>query len=398
MRETFRILFLIRKNQLKNNGLATVMIRITINGKQVQFSSKVEIYPNVWSQKENKVVGDSYLHINNHLLKIQNDIKELYISLSSKMQHVSANRLKQAYLGNGQEMYLSYQFREQVKIFRTKAGRNISERTVDIYNLTHNRITEFLKMKYKRNDILIQEIDLLFLEYFYCYLRKEYNCSNNTTIKYMKRFAAIMNFAEKTGLLKINPFRLFRFQIEKKLPVYLIQEEVNILSNKKLTTKRLSKVRDAFIFSCYTGITFCDLSKLRFKDIESRGNTYWLIIMRQKTNTICQIPLLDEPLRIIKKYHTNFPNTDDNCFVFDMNSNQKTNEYLKEIANICGINKKVSFHTARHTFATLALDYGISLETVTKMLGRVSIRTTQIYANVSKRKIQQEMEKMKNIR
>lgn len=397
MRETFSILFFIRNSQLKNNGLATIMIRITIKGEQRQFSSKLEISPVAWSQKENKATAEPYLYINKYLTQIQDRIKELYLGLSLKMQFVSVDRLKQAYLSNGEEMWLSYQFREQVKIFRSRNGRNISERTVDIYKLTYNRITEFLKKKYKKDDILIQEINLLFLEHFYAYLRKEYNCSNNTTIKYMRRFAAVMNFAEKIGLLKINPFHLFRFQIENKLPVCLTQEEVDIISNKKLVTNRLSKVRDVFIFSCYTGITFSDLCRLKLKDITSENDTYWLIIIRQKTNAICRIPLLEEPLRILQKYHTNFPNVNNNCFVFDMNSNQKTNEYLKEIVDICGINKKVSFHVARHTFATLALDYGISLETVSKILGHTSIRTTQIYANVSNRKIQQEMKKMKRI-
>lgn len=396
MRETFKILFFIRKDQIKNNSLATIMVRITIKGKQVQFSSKLEIAPSAWNQKENKAIEEPFLYINEYLTQIQTDIKRIYIKQSSEKQNVSVVRLKQTYLSNGEEMYLSYQFKEQVKIFRSKNGRNISDKTVDIYKLTHNRITEFLKKKHKRNDILIHEIDLMFLEHFYSFLRKEYRCSNNTVIKYMKRFAAIMNFAEKTGLLETNPFKQFRFHIEKIAPTYLTMDEVNSISNKNLITSRLSKVKDAFIFSCWTGIAFADICKIRKTNIEFRNGTFWLIVIRQKTNNISQIPLLDEPLKIISKYHPKFPNIEENCLLFDMCSNQKVNEYLKEIAELCNISKNLSFHVARHTFSILALNYGISLETISKMLGHMSIRTTQIYANISAYKIKNEMDKMKN--
>ena len=328
-------------------------------------------------------------------MKIEDDIKRLYISLSSKMQYVSAVRLKQAYLGNGEEMYLSYQFREQVKIFRSKNGHRISEKTIDIYVLTNRRIAEFMERKYRKNDILIQEIDLMFLEHFYTYLREEYQCTNNTAVKYMKRFAAIMNFAEKIGLLQINPFRLFRFKIEKKHPIYLTQNEIKTISKRVLMTNRLSKVRDSFVFSCFTGITFSDLCKVKISDIELREQTFWLIIERQKTANISHIPLLEEPLRIIKNYHPTFPNRNSNSLLFDICSNQKTNEYLKEIAELCGINKNLSFHVARHSFAVLALDRGVSLETISKILGHTNIRTTQTYANVSNRKVSIEMNKMR---
>lgn len=196
MRETFRILFFIRKNQLKNNRLATIMIRITINGKQIQFSSKLEIDPITWSPKENKAIKYPFLHINELLEEIRCNIKCLYFNLLSKHQIVSPTMLKHAYLGNGDEMLLSYQFKEQIKVFRSKNGRNISDVTANCYKLTHKRINEFLIKKYKKDDIMIQSIDLIFLERFYTYLRKEYSCSNNTSIKYMKRFAAILNFAE----------------------------------------------------------------------------------------------------------------------------------------------------------------------------------------------------------
>lgn len=395
MKETFRTLFFIRKNQLKDNGLATIMIRITINGKQIQFSSKLEIDPVAWSQKENRAIHEPFLYINELLQEIRAKIKDFYFNLLSKHQSVSPAKLKQVYLGNGNEMLLSYQFKEQVKIFRSKNGRNISAVTADCYKLTHRRINEFLLKKYKRKDIMIQDIDLVFLECFYTYLREEYNCSNNTSIKYMKRFAAILNFAEKIGLLKTNPFGLFRFHIEKKYPVYLTEDEVDLITGKTFMTERLNRVKDIFVFCCWTGISYRDVCNLRISDIECRNKQYWLVVIRQKTDNISQIPLLDVPLKILEKYHPNFNMDSSDKSIFSISSNQRVNEYLKEITNICGIRKNISFHCSRHTFATLALNKGVSLESVSKILGHTNIRTTMIYANVTNQKIELEMKKMR---
>lgn len=196
-------------------------------------------------------------------------------------------------------------------------------------------------------------------------------------MKYMKRFAAILNFAEKIGLLKINPFKLFRFHIEKKYPVYLTEDEVNIIAGKTFMTERLDKVRDVFVFCCYTGMSYRDACNLKVADIEYRNKQYWLIIIRQKTDNISQIPLLNIPLQILEKYHPDFHKDFSDKPLFSMSTNQKTNEYLKEIANICGIQKSISFHCFRHTFATLQLAMGTDIYTVSKMLTHKNLSTTQ---------------------
>lgn len=290
---------------------------------------------------------------------------------------------------------LSFQFKQQIKIFRAKSGRGISTATHDIYLLTERRLVEFLREKYNVSDILITRIDLLFLEKFYLFLQNEYKCKNNTIIKYMKRFAAILNFAEKIGLLKINPFKLFRFHIEKSYPTYLTENEIELITHKRFITERLNKVKDIFIFCCYTSISYRDVANLKLSDIQCRNKQYWLIIFRQKTDNISQIPLLDTPLKIIEKYQPKFNEKWGNEPLFSMSSNQKMNEYLKEIATICGIQKNLSFHVVRHSFATLALNKGVSLESVSKILGHTNIRTTMIYANVTNHKIEAEIDKMR---
>lgn len=212
----------------------------------------------------------------------------------------------------------------------------------------------------------------------------------------MKRFAAILNFAEKIGLLKINPFKLFRFHIEKKYPLYLTEDEVDLITHKIFLTDRLNRIRDVFVFCCWTGLSYRDVCNLKISDIQFRNKQYWLIIVRQKTNNISQIPLLDVPLKILENYHPDFHEYPCEKPLFSISSNQRTNEYLKEITNLCGIRKNISFHIARHTFATLALNKGVSLESVSKILGHTNIRTTMIYANVTNQKIESEMKKMSN--
>nr|WP_255498633.1 site-specific integrase [Dysgonomonas sp. ZJ709] len=281
-----------------------------------------------------------------------------------------------------------------------------------MYKLTLERLIEFMKLTYKVPDIHIYQIGLWFLEKFYQFLHKKYKCSTNTTIKYMKRFASIMNFAQKTGLIQVTPFNIFRFHTEKKEPVYLTEEELKRIMDKEFVTERLAVVRDAFVFSCYTGLSFSDIANLKFSDIQERNSLYRIRTGRRKTDSVSYIPLLDIPMKILDRYRRKYSDkckeinkieveteikqadriADDR--VFPIRSNQVTNEFLKEIADVCGIGKKVSYHTARHTFATLALSNGVSLESVSKMMGHTSIRTTQVYAQITNLKVKEEMEVM----
>lgn len=403
-RNTFSVLFFIKKNEVKRNGLATIMVRITINGQQTQFSSRMEVLPCLWSQKKQKVIVDkenklivpnNTEQINDKLFLLRSDIQRHYIHFSRGREFVSVHKLKQTILATGDQYLLSYQFREQMKIYRSKSGRNICKSTIDIYKLTWIRLVEFMEKRYKVSDINMNQIDLWFIERFFQHLRKEYKYSNNTTIKYMKRFASIMNFAERTGLLKSNPFKEFRFHLEEKQPIYLTQEEINQIYNKEFLTERLSLVRDAFIFSCYTGLSYADVQQLKPNDIVYRQGQYWLCIQRKKTGYFSSIPLLEIPLAIIENYKQKAQNTDkefnQNCLLFPVKSNQKTNEYLKEIGEICNINKRISYRVSRHSFAVMVLENGVSIESLSKMLGHRSMRTTQIYATITNRKVKSEM-------
>lgn len=391
-RSTFSILFFIKKNEPKKSGLSTIMIRLTIDHKQIQFNSKLEIEPQYWDQTTNRVLNicPKATEINRDLNKIRNRLLSLYVELSNERLVASPIKIKNAYLGYRDKASLLYVFNEHIKILRKRIGKNLTQYSCDKYQVTLNRLLDFLEKEYGLSDIQINDIDIRFLELFHLFLMDEYNCANNTALKYIQRFATVMIYAERTGILIKNPFIHFRYDYDKTETVYLTQKEVNSISNKHFITKRLNQVKDVFLFSCYTGLAFSDIQALTRHDIYEHleDNKLWIKIHRKKTNHPAHIPILPLVKDIIDKYNCEINNKP----IFPAITNQKMNEYLKEIAAVCGIDKNLSFHVARHTFATtVTLSKGVSIESISKMSGHTNIKTTQIYARITDNKISDDM-------
>lgn len=393
MNNRYRVLFFIKKNEPKKNGHSTIMIRITFNKERVQFSSGLDVKPAIWDQKAEKVIGKKQLanQINNRLDMIRTKLFTSYLDASNKGRDLSAQYIKNTFLGidNSRELMLVYQFKKQLKFFKTKTGFRLDQKTLSRYELTLNRVIEFMRSELGTDDIHIQKIDLYFIERFYFFIREKYSCINNTAIKYVQRLASIVSYACKIGLIDKNPFLLFNYRLDKTSPIYLNEDEINKIWRKKFLSKRLDQIRDYFVFSCFTGLSFIDMCSLKSDDIKvGPDKKLWIMILRQKTGLESNIPLLKIPLEIIKKYE------DENTSgknLFPIKSNQKTNEYLKEIADLCNIKKNVTFRVSRHSFATLAISNGVSIEAVSKMLGHTNVKTTQIYAQITSTKISKEM-------
>lgn len=230
----------------------------------------------------------------------------------------------------------------------------------------------------------------MFITDFEIYLRTVCDCSHNTTAKFMQFFKRIIIMARHNSWIYADPFVNYKIRLEKVDRAYLTQEEIDLIMQKEFATKRLEQVRDIFLFSCYTGLAYIDVKNLTKDNIrKSFDGNLWIMTKRQKTNVQTNIPLLDIPLKLIEKYEHKCPER-----LFPVPTNQKMNAYIKEIADLCGINKKLSFHVARHTFATLSIGYGVPIETVSKMLGHTNIKTTQIYARITDRKLSSDMEIM----
>lgn len=394
MKNTFNILFFIKKNEAKQNGYCTIMVRITIDGEYLQFSTKQEILPHLWNQKNGSASGRTIAarQVNDHLTTIRLDLHNHYRKLSDKYGKVFPLMVKNAYLTPEDYYMLGYQFEEQLKHLKSRIGKNLTKETYYRYELTWRRLQNFIKEKYNSSDIPLDKINLRFLEKFYLYLREKHDCANDTAQKFMQKLEAVLIYAEKLRVIPSNPFLFYTYQFDKKKPVYLTKQEIDRIWKKQFKTPRLTLVKDLFIFSCYTGLSFAEICNLRKDNIQKMNDgSSWIFIKRKKTDVMSYIPLLPIPIQLIGKYQ-NAKNED---LVFNTYTNQKTNEYLKEIAEVCGIRKNLIFHLARHSFATLALSYGVSIESISGMLGHTNITTTQIYAQITKQKIGEEMKGFK---
>lgn len=259
-----------------------------------------------------------------------------------------------------------------------------------VTSLKHTK--EFLEWKYNTQDIAIEKIDHAFITEYEFYLRSERKCANNTAVKYIKNFHKIINQCLANGWLDKDPFANYKSKVKEVIREFLDEKEISDIINKNLHIERLEVVRDIFIFSCYTGLAYIDVKQLTPDHIAMGiDGEKWIFKNRQKTDTTSKIPLLPVALDIIKKYE-NHPLCVNQNRLLPIMSNQRMNSYLKEIATLCNINKDLTFHIARHTFATtITLTNGVPLETVSKMLGHTSIKTTQHYAKIIDKKISHDM-------
>ena len=395
MRSTFNILFYIKRNEPKKDGRVVIMVRVTINGIRSQFSSKLLVQPEQWDSKNEWVKGQvaEARNLNRLLENIRSSLNVHYNKFMSIDGHVTPERLRNIFLGlDEQEQTIISFFDKYNDQYKLKVGMTSTHKTYIRFLLTRERLAEFMKRRYNLSDMSIKEITVSFIDEFYLYIRNNTECNHNSTLKFLQRIRTILYFAKNNGLSFTDPFGSFRFRYDKVNRGYLDQDELDILYTKKFPSARLSQVRDIFIFSCYTGLAYVDIFELTEDKIRKAFDGHlWIMTKRQKTDVNTNVRLLDIPLTILEKYK----DKQKNGKVLPMISNQKINDYLKEIADICGIEMKITFHVARHTFAsTVALGNDVPMESIQSMLGHADIKTTQIYAHMINRKLSRDMDKM----
>jgi site-specific recombinase XerD len=287
-------------------------------------------------------------------------------------------------------------FQQHNDQMKSLVGKDFSPATLERYKTSLEHTKSFMEWKYGVSDMDIRKMDFEFVSQYEFWLKTFRNCNHNTTIKYIANFRKIVNRCIRSGWLEKDPFIGFKMTKKEVIPEYLTDHELATMAAKKFSSERLSQVRDIFLFCCYTGLAFADVKKLKASEIGvGIDGSKWIFTNRQKTDTISRIPLLPIALDIIEQYKDH-PTCINSEKVLPVLSNQKYNEYLKEIANICGISKKMTTHTARHTFATtITLSNGVPMESVSKMLGHKNLKTTQHYARVLDRKISDDMNLLK---
>lgn len=396
-----RVLFWLYKSKMNRDMKAPIYLRLTVNGKKVQVSTRHFIKLADWDKDKQKVKGVSQESnlINTYITSTKAKILQIENSFTlAGSPQASAEYVKERLLGILPETksllqlfdYHNSQMKEQL-------GKGFREGTYKHYVVTYNKVKAFLKHEYKVDDFPLESLSHQFVNGFYDYLKITQNLSSNTAMKKIKQLKKVITIALKNEWLTKNPFASFKAYYRDPKREALTQEEIDLLASKSFSTERLTVVRDVFLFSCYTGLRFSDVQKLTPENVmKGIDGGQWLTVDTIKTGDRCNIPLLPAALQLLEKYSTH-PECLNKGVLFPTRSNQKTNEFLKEIADIAGIKKKLHFHLARHTFATtITLNNGVSLEAVGKMLGQKNIRTTQIYAKMNDTRISNEMNLVRN--
>lgn len=396
MNKTFGLLFYLKKSKVDTQGKAPIYLRITVDGRRSEISIKRKADINKWCNKANKVTGktEEVRELNAYIDILTSKIYHHQRELIHDNKEITAETIKNKLLGveDKQRTILTI-FQTHNNQVRKLVGKEFSAGTLERYITVRKHIENFIKLQYKVSDLSVKKIDHQFITDFEFYLKTERNCGHNSTIKYIKNFKKIVRIALANNWITLDPFLNYKVRLKEVERQYLSEEEIQTMLNKNLHIPRLELVRDVFIFCCFTGLAYSDVKKLTNDNlVMGIDGEMWIKTKRTKTDTRSNIPLLPTALMILDKYKEH-PEVEIKEVLLPVLSNQKSNAYLKEIADLCGITKNLTTHLARHTFATtVTLTNGVPLETVSKMLGHKSITTTQHYAKIIDRKVSDDMQ------
>ena len=395
-RTTFGLLFYIRRDKTNKKGEAPVFMRLTINGERADASIKRFIEPHAWNSAKGKANEKSRggKDLNLYLDAISANILRIQRDLELDKKEVSAQIILNRYLGKEQSdrHTLMEVFRAHNEKCRALSGISLAPGTVIRYETTLRLTEEFLQKSYQKEDCYLDEVTNQFIEDFEFFLKTVRRCCHNTTSKYLMNFKKIVRIALAKGWMKKDPFAQIRFHLDPVEREFLEKQELKAMLNKAISIPRLAQVRDIFCFCCLTGLAFTDVQQLKEEHLVADiHGKIWIRKARQKTKNMCNIPLLDEAQKIIDRYRDH-PYCQTHGVLLPVCSNQKMNSYLKELSDICGIRKNLSTHCARHTFATLTLASGATIDNVAKMLGHANVNMTRRYAKVLDSSIMRDME------
>lgn len=394
-RSTFKLLFYLKKNEPKKNGNVPVMGRITIDGTPKSFSTKLDINPNNWDLKHGRVLGKSAQALSTNL-KLDNmrvRISKIYDDMLKDEGFATAQKVKLSFLGVGvMDDAILKVFKDQNTDFEKMVSKGKrSQNTYNKYKTVYNHLCEFIRERYHRDDMAFRELTSDFIREFDFFLRIDKECTHNTVWVYTMPVIALADLAIKKGLIRQNPFEDYEISMEETDRSYLLKEDVEKLMILKPSNSKYELVKDLFIFSCFTGLSYIDIKKLKWSNIQSFFDGHqWIISRRKKSDVASNVRLLEIPRRIIEKYR----GITRNDYVFSVPSNATCNGHVRKLMAEAEIvtEQKITFHTARHTFATMFLTEGVPLESLSKMMGHKNISTTQIYAKITSQKISKDMD------
>lgn len=396
-RDSFRVLFFLKKTKLLKNGEASVCMRITVNGTRVENNIRKSIDPALWSQAKETARGKSRraCDLNTYIEEARIKLYQIFCELELQNRPVTAHLLQELFFGQEKPKEvrtLLGTMQEHNDQCRALVGTDYALIMVRRYESCRRYLAELIRQRYGKEDLPLAEVNGELVRAFAFYLKTEKGCQQNTVIRYMKCLKKITNLARANDWMAKDPFLGIRFHEKEVVREFLTMDELQTIYRKEFPLERLTLVRDVFIFAAFTGLAFIDVQQLAPEHIarDNNGNL-WIRKPRQKTKNMCNIPLLDIPQEILRKY-ADHPTCRKKGVLLPVPCNQKMNSYLKEIADICMIRKNLTTHLARHSYATsVCLANGVSLENVAKMLGHSNIKMTQHYARVLDSSILRDM-------
>jgi len=399
MNTKLSILFFVKRTKTNVAGLLPIFIRVTVNGERIEFSTKRFTTSEKWSVEGNRMkgTGTESKSTNSYLDALKAKVYDYQQQLIREDNLVNVENMRNKILGVEKRSHMLIGiFQQHNEEIKALVGHEFATATYTRYETSLKHTVAFLNWKYKVSDIDIRKIDHEFVTSYEFYLKSVHKCNQNTTAKYIKNFGKIVRRCLANGWIERDPFINYKCKIIEVERAFLSQDEIETMFNKVLATDRLNQVKDIFLFSCFTGLAYVDVKKLSRKNIGfGVDGERWIFINRTKTDTRSNIPLLPIALALLEKYEDH-PQVINQDKLLPILSNQKMNSYLKEIADVCEINKELTFHIARHTFATtVTLSNGVPIESVSKMLGHKNIKTTQHYAKILDLKVSDDMKILK---
>jgi len=398
--QTFSQRFIIRKSKSNRQPNSSIYARINVNGSRVEISANRHCEPDKWDHAKGRLIGrtEQARELNDYLNTVELRVYELHKEQIAAKATITGKSFKSAFLGEDEKPRMLIEiFEHHNDQFKALVGKDYAVNTYKKYYTCLNSLKSFLNWKFKKSDIAIETIGNQFINDFEFYLKTERNIQHNGVMGDIKKLKKVVRQCVANGWLDRDPFMNFKIRMKETTREILHEHELNKMEEKIILTDRLSIVRDIFLFSCYTGLSYSDMVKLTEKDLTiGIDGKKWICTSRTKTGTDSRIPLLPIANSLILKYKDH-PKAIVTGRLFPVLTNQKMNSYLKELADICQINKELTFHCARHTFATtVTLSNGVPIETVSKMLGHRTLRTTQVYAKVLDKKVSDDMRVLMN--
>ena len=394
-RTTFNVVFFCKKTKISKKGKAPIYARITTSGQTTEIYTQCQIEPERWNQRlERSLYKDEVdQQINSIVASYRANILAAYDQLLKENKTPDCFSIKQR-LGNtsGSRMFLA-EFSKYCDKRQKEVGIRLTQLTANKYHRLLRYMTEYTREQYRKDDLPLDAIDYAYIDGLNTFMQTAHNCKNNGAVNLLCCLKNFILYAIRNEWLEKNPFRYYKMKVDRtNVKVPLTKEELDTLIHKPLPNDRLARIRDVFVFCCLTGLAFADADHLRREHLsQDDEGRWWIHKPREKTSVMSRIPLLPASLEILRRYER-----DEACLargrVLPTPSNQKMNAYMKEIAAVCGIDKVLTTHCARHTFACMAVEYGMPIDVLAKILGHSNTNMTRHYAKFSETVIGRAME------